>query len=323
MRYVVTGAAGFIGSRLSQVLVARGDDVDGVDCFTPFYEAWRKEENLQELRESDGFRLLRLDLGTADLGGLLDGADAVIHLAGQPGVRTSWGTDFADYVGHNIEATQRLLEAAVAAGVPRFVHASSSSVYGNAAAYPTSERVVPRPFSPYGVTKLAAEHLCGVYAANWGLPTTCLRYFTVYGPHQRPDMGFHRFIEAAIGGRPIELYGSGTQRRDFTHVDDVVAATLLAAGSSAPAGSVLNVAGGSQAQVSDVLDLIGEILGRPLDVRRAAEVPGDVRETGAECSAIREVLGWHPRTDLRSGLVTQVEWHLANRRERGARREPA
>jgi UDP-glucuronate 4-epimerase len=313
MRYMVTGAAGFIGSQLSQTLVARGDEVLGVDCITPYYEAWRKEANLEQLREHEAFRLLTLDLRIDNLTGALDGVDVVIHLAGQPGVRTSWGTDFGAYVGHNIKATQRLLEAAVSVDLRRFVFASSSSIYGNAAVFPTSESALPRPFSPYGVTKLAAEHLCGVYAANWGLSTVSLRYFTVYGPRQRPDMGFHRFIEAAIDGCPIELYGTGAQRRDFTHVDDVVAATLLAAESSAPADPALNVAGGSQVRITEVLDQIGEILGRRLDVRRTREVPGDVDQTGADCAAIRALLGWQPRMDLASGLMTQVEWHLANR----------
>jgi len=186
-------------------------------------------------------------------------------------------------------------------------------VYGNEVGFPTAESELPRPFSPYGVTKLAAEHLCGVYAANWGVPTLSLRLFTVYGPGQRPDMAFHRFVEAALEGRPIELYGDGGQRRDFTHVDDVVAAFLLAAESPSSGHQVLNVAGGAQVSVLDVIAQLEEILGRDIAVEHASQVPGDVRDTGADCSAIRALLRWEPGVELAAGLGSQVEWQQANR----------
>lgn len=313
MRYVVTGAAGFVGSRVARSLLGRGDEVVGVDCLTPYYEQWRKQANLAVLAEHPGFTHHPVDLSVDDLAPVVDGVDVVLHLAGQPGVRASWGPDFEGYVRHNVTATQRLLEASTGAGIRRLVYSSSSSVYGNVGVFPTPETALPQPFSPYGVTKLAAEHLCGVYAANRGLAVVSLRLFTVYGPGQRPDMGFHRFIESAIEGTPIELYGDGGQRRDFTHVDDVVDAFLAAAGSTHEGHHVLNVAGGSQVRVTDVLDELGRILGRPVDVRRAPEVPGDVRDTGADCTAIGRVLGWSPSIDLEAGLRSQVEWHRARR----------
>jgi len=309
MRYLVTGAAGFIGSNLAEALTADGHEVVGVEGFTPYYEREVKENNLSRLRGRDGFSLVERDLREASLDVCLDGVDVVMHLAGQPGVRSSWGEEFQDHVGHNIVATQRLLEAVRDAGVKRFVYASSSSVYGNAASYPTRETDLPRPFSPYGVTKLSAEHLCGVYAANWGVPTVSLRYFTVYGPRQRPDMAFHRFIEATLAGRALDLYGDGGQRRDFTFVSDVVAATRMAAECESPPGTVLNIAGGSHATIREVLELIGEAAGTPPIVNSLPGVPGDVAETRAECNRADEVLGWRPAIGLSEGLAAQVAWH--------------
>src|SRR4051812_32930977 len=220
MRALVTGVAGFIGSTLAEALVGNGDVVVGVDCFTPYYDAAQKRANLQRLAATKQFTLAEADLRTAELPPLLDGVDVVYHQAGQPGVRLSWASGFAEYDSHNIIATQRLLEGARAAGVARVVYASSSSVYGNAPRYPTSEDDLPQPHSPYGVTKLAAEHLCNLYAANWGVHTVSLRYFTVYGPRQRPDMAMHRLIESALAGTPFPLYGDGSAVRDFTFVDD-------------------------------------------------------------------------------------------------------
>jgi len=309
MRYLVTGAAGFIGSNLVESLTADNHEVVGVDGFTPYYEREVKEKNLSRLRGHEGFSLVELDLRESSLVDCLDGVDVVVHLAGQPGVRSSWGKEFEDYVGHNIMATQRLLEAARDAGVRRFVYASSSSVYGNAASYPTRETDVTRPFSPYGVTKLSAEHLCGVYAANWDVPTVSLRYFTVYGPRQRPDMAFHRFIEATLAGRALDLYGDGGQRRDFTFVSDVVAATRMAAERESTPGTVLNIAGGSHATIRDVLELIGEAAGTPPLINSLPGVPGDVAETRAECNMAEDVLGWCPTVGLSEGLAAQVAWH--------------
>src|SRR5687767_5411601 len=222
MRCVVTGAAGFIGSHLCESLVARGDQVVGIDCFTDYYEPLRKEANLLALGRQDSFRLIREDLLRVPLVDVFDRADVVYHLAGQPGVRPSWGAEFATYVSRNVLATQTVLEAARAVDLPKLVYASSSSVYGDAESYPTSETVRPQPVSPYGVTKLAAEHLCELYRINFGLPTVSLRFFTVYGPRQRPDMAFSRLISAGVRGELFELYGTGEQTRDFTYVGDIV-----------------------------------------------------------------------------------------------------
>jgi nucleoside-diphosphate-sugar epimerase len=284
--------------------------VVGVDCFTPFYSREIKERNLRALRDMPRFRLVEADLRVDDLTDLLAGADVVVHQAGQPGVRLSWGTAFDEYVAHNLLATQRLLEAAKRARVQRFVFASSSSVYGNAAAYPTTESTLPRPFSPYGTTKLAAEHLCSLYASNWDVPTVALRYFTVYGARQRPDMALHRFIRAAIEDRELEIYGTGEQLRDFTHVDDVVRANVLAATRPIQPGTTVNIAGGSYETVNGLLGMIAELVGRPLRVNRRSEQAGDVVETRADCSLADTLLGWRPMIPLADGIVRQFAWQL-------------
>ena len=228
MKALVTGAAGFIGSTLSAALVDRGIDVIGVDCFTDYYSREVKEDNLARLRQHPKFTFVEAALQTADLESLLDGVTVVYHLAAQAGVRKSWGDDFRIYTTNNVDATQRLLEAVKDRPLSRFVYASSSSVYGDIAAIPMREDVRLQPVSPYGVTKLAAEHLCHLYHVNFGVPAVSLRYFTVYGPRQRPDMGFHRFIRAALTGGAITLFGDGQQTRDFTYVGDAVAATMAA-----------------------------------------------------------------------------------------------
>jgi UDP-glucuronate 4-epimerase len=309
MRALVTGVAGFIGSHLAEALVNAGHAVRGVDCFTPYYELWRKQANLAPLAALRSFEAVEADLRTADLAALLEGVDVVFHLAGQPGVRLSWASGFRDYEEHNILVTQRLLEQAKGVGVRRFVFASSSSVYGNAPSYPTTEADVPRPHSPYGVTKLAAEHLCSLYAENWGVPTVSLRYFTVYGPRQRPDMAMHRFIDAALHGRPVTVFGDGEQVRDFTYVSDVVAANLAAAGGEVPPGTVLNVAGGSAITVNGVLDLLAQLTGRPLTVERQPAQPGDVLMTGGSVERARHAIDWQPDVALPAGLAEQVRWH--------------
>lgn len=316
-RAVVTGVAGFIGSALAERLVEDGWDVVGVDCFTPYYARVDKETNVSRLRDMPSFELLEADLRTMNLEALLEGAAVVFHQAAQPGVRLSWSEGFPDYDSLNVLATQRLLEAARGAGLQSFVYASSSSVYGNAARYPTTEDDLPRPHSPYGVTKLAAEHLCGLYAANWGLPTLSLRYFTVYGPRQRPDMAMHRLCEAVLTGRPFPLYGDGSQIRDFTYVDDVVSANLAAVGSPTAPGTVVNVAGGSSISVRDLLRLAGELSGRPVVVDQQAPQPGDVGRTGGAIDAARRLLGWHPDVELRVGLTRQLQWHERRRLSRG------
>ena len=305
MTVLITGVAGFVGSALARHLLAAGERVVGVDSLTDYYDPGLKKENLATIPE-EGFSFVGEDLNTADLDELLAGVSVVFHEAGQPGVRKSWGEDFATYVDANVLATQRLLEAARRApDLQRLVYASSSSVYGNAASYPTTEDDVPRPHSPYGVTKLAAEHLCTLYAENFGVPTVSLRYFTVYGPGQRPDMAFNRFIRSALGGRPVEVFGTGEQIRDFTFVDDVVAANLLAAKESVRPGSVFNVSGGTSISVNEVLDVLSEIAGRTLEVERKGAVAGDVRQTGGSAERIRGELGWNPTVDIRSGLRAQ------------------
>lgn len=312
MRALVTGAAGFIGSHLVDDLLAAGHEVVGVDLFTPYYGRDRKEANLADARRHDAFRLVEADLRTAPLDRLLEGIGAVFHLAAQPGVRLSWSDGFAEYDSHNILATQRLLEAARRApALERFVFSSSSSVYGNAPAYPTSEADLPRPHSPYGVTKLAAEHLCTLYAANWGLPTISLRYFTVYGPRQRPDMAMARLVDAGLGGAAFPLYGDGSAVRDFTFVADVVAANRAAVDADPPPGSVVNIAGGGSTSMTELIDLAGELLGGPVVVERRPAAPGDVARTGGSTDAATRLLGWTPTTDVRTGLTAQIAWARA------------
>lgn len=308
MRALVTGAAGFIGSTLARRLRGEGLDVTGVDSFTDYYDQALKRSNAADVARA-GARLLEVDLNIADLDELLDGIDVIFHLAGQPGVRASWGSEFAAYTQSNISATQRLLEAVRGRNrIQRFVFASSSSVYGNAERYPTTERDRPQPVSPYGVTKLAAEHLCTLYATNFGIPTVSLRYFTVYGPGQRPDMAFTRFAKAAVRGEDIHVFGTGEQVRDFTYVDDVVEANLLAATTDVAPGSVFNVAGGSHASVNCVLGILEELAGNPLSVTRGDPIPGDVTRTGGDTTAIRSIMGWQPRIGLREGLGRQLAW---------------
>ena len=307
MKALVTGAAGFIGSTLSTALVDRGIDVLGVDCFTDYYGRDIKEDNLSALRQHPKFTFVEAALQTADLNRLLDGVSVVYHLAAQAGVRKSWGDDFVIYTTNNVDATQRLLEAVKDRPLSRFVYASSSSVYGDIAAIPMQEDVRLQPVSPYGVTKLAAEHLCHLYHVNFGVPAVSLRYFTVYGPRQRPDMGFHRFIRAALTGGPISLFGDGQQTRDFTYVADAVAATM-AAGDRGTPGAVYNIGGGNRVSIAEVLDLIGQLTGRPLDIRRQSSEKGDMRDTFADTTRARTDLGFSPAHTLQSGLAAEVEW---------------
>jgi UDP-glucuronate 4-epimerase len=311
-RVVVTGAAGFIGSHLVRALLDAGHEVVGVDALTPSYEPAVKRANLADLLGRPGFRLVEADLSTLALerlARLLTGSAAVVHEAGQPGVHRSWGRWFATYLRHNVLATQRLLEACASAGVPRLVLASSSSVYGDAPTYPTTEAAATGPVSPYGVTKLAAEGLCLAYARPpvSALTVVVLRYFTVYGPGQRPDMAFHRFLAAASAGRPITVYGDGEQRRDVTHVADVVRATVKALGAPA-ATTVINVGGGRPVTVNQALELVGRVTGRRLEVVHAPARPGDARHTGADGSRAAALLGWRAEVDLEAGLAGQAAW---------------
>lgn len=300
MRAVVTGAAGFIGPHLCEHLLAQGDEVVGIDCLTDYYDPRRKQANIAPLLRHDGFTFHRADLLTAPLSALLDGAEVVYHLAGQPGVRPSWGEEFPAYVERNLLATQRLLEAARDHQLRKFVFASSSSVYGDAEAYPTLETLRPSPVSPYGVTKLAAEHLCELYRDTAGVPTASLRLFTVYGPRQRPDMAFSRLIEAAATGGQFMLYGDGRQTRDFTYVADVTRAMRDAALSRWT--GVANIGGGSRTSMQEVVDLVSEIV-RPVTVVRLPSQRGDVRHTAADTTVAREGFGYVPAVRLGDGLA--------------------
>ena len=307
MKTVVTGAAGFIGSHLAASLLEAGHEVLGIDCFTDYYPRAAKERNLAPLREHAGFRLVEERLQDAALAGLLEGASVVFHLAAQAGVRASWGREFAHYTEHNVLATQRLLEAALEAGRPRVVYASSSSVYGDAAALPLREDGVCRPVSPYGVTKLAAEHLAQLYHRNHGLATVSLRFFTVYGPRQRPDMAFHRFLKAARDAQPITVYGDGSQTRDFTYVDDIVSALRAAALSGQP-GCVYNVGGGERVALNEVLHLIESVTGKRLQVQRQEPQMGDMKDTFADTSAASRDLGFRSTVSLAEGLAREWQW---------------
>jgi len=306
MRALVTGCAGFIGSTLVDSLLDRGDSVRGIDAFTDYYDASLKRANIRPAVAREDFELIEADLRSCSLAELLRDVDVIFHLAGQPGVRVSWSTGFPTYVEHNVLATQRLLEAAREVPVQRLVFASSSSIYGNAAAYPTTESTLPRPHSPYGVTKLAAEHLCSLYAANYSVPCVSLRYFTVYGPRQRPDMGFARFLRSALEGAPISVFGDGEQIRDFTYVSDVVDATIRAGVADVPSGAVFNIAGGAETSVNGVIRLIENLVGHSVSVERFPEEAGDVRRTGATIELAGRALGWQPSVPLRDGIAEQL-----------------
>jgi UDP-glucose 4-epimerase len=307
VKVVVTGAAGFIGSHLTERLLREGHEVTGIDAFVDYYPRAVKERNLAACRAQPAFRLVEGALQDLDLRPLLDGARAVFHLAAQAGVRASWGREFELYTGHNVLATQRLLEAAVEAGTPRVVYASSSSVYGDAREMPLREDLACHPMSPYGVTKLAAEHLGRLYERNHGLPVVSLRYFTVYGPRQRPDMAFHRFLKAARDGETIRVYGDGRQTRDFTYIEDIVAATRAAADSGRP-GCVYNVGGGERVSVNQVLEMVEQVTGRKPPVVREEAQKGDVRDTSADTTAARRDLGFRSTVPLREGLAREWSW---------------
>jgi UDP-glucose 4-epimerase len=307
MKALVTGAAGFIGSTLAEKLCAMDADVVGLDCFTDYYPRAIKERNLGALKGNRRFRFVEATLQGADLASLLADRTHVFHLAAQAGVRKSWGRDFFVYTTNNIDATQILLEACTRVSLDRIVYASSSSVYGDSVPLPMREDALPQPVSPYGVTKLAAEQLCYLYHVNFGLPTVSLRYFTVYGPRQRPDMGFHKFLRAALNGNPISVFGDGQQTRDFTFVADAVAATVAAATLGVP-GRVYNIGGGSRVSIHDVLEMIGRVAGRPPLVTTDAAQKGDMRHTYADTRLARTDLGFMPRVSLEEGLRAEYQW---------------
>jgi nucleoside-diphosphate-sugar epimerase len=307
MKALVTGAAGFIGSTLSERLLHDGASVTGIDCFTDYYPREIKERNLAVLRANGSFRFVESTIQQADLPALLDGCTHVFHLAAQAGVRKSWGRDFAVYTVNNIEATQVLLEALRGRPITRLVYASSSSVYGDLVPMPMREDALPRPVSPYGVTKLAAEQLCYLYHVNYGVPSVSVRYFTVYGPRQRPDMGFHKFLRATILREPIARFGDGLQTRDFTFVADAVEATVAAALRGVP-GRVYNVGGGSRVSLNDVFEIIARVAGCPPLVTNEPVQKGDMRHTYADTGLARADLGFVPRVGLEEGLAAEYEW---------------
>ncbi|RME43042.1 MAG: NAD-dependent epimerase/dehydratase family protein [Chloroflexi bacterium] len=308
MKCLVTGCAGFIGSHLCDSLLAQGYQVVGVDAFTPYYAPSLKQDNLTAANRHPRFQLIRADLNQVNLDGLLEGVDIIFHLAGQPGVRKSWGTQFTAYATNNILATERLLHACVGRSLQRFVYASSSSIYGDAPDLPWREDTRPRPRSPYAITKLAAEHLCRAYWLDFDVPTVALRYFTVYGPRQRPDMAFHRFIRAILAGRPLTLFGDGTQTRDFTYVDDIVTGTIAAATAENVVGKVFNLGGGSRISLNDLLEILQEVVGKTIMIERHARQAGDVRHTWADTRLATRYLGFAPQVTLRDGLAREYAW---------------
>jgi UDP-glucose 4-epimerase len=312
MKALVTGGAGFIGSHLSERLLDQGAQVRGIDAFTDFYPRSLKERNLATLRGRDRYELIEGDLRELDLAALLDGITHVFHLAAQAGVRRSWGAEFQVYTGLNVDATQRLLEACVGRPIERLVFASSSSVYGDDVAIPMVETALPQPVSPYGVTKLAAEQLCHLYFVNYNVPAVSLRYFTVYGPRQRPDMGFNRFFTALLDGKPLVQFGDGRQTRDFTFVADAVAATADAAVRGVP-GRVYNIGGGARVSLREVFDLIARVSGRQVTIDRQGPQKGDMRDTYADTSRAQADLGFAPSVTLEEGLRQMWRWMEATR----------
>lgn len=307
MKALVTGGAGFIGSHLSERLLAQGAGVRAIDAFTDFYPRRLKERNLDNLRGKSGYEFVEGDLRQLDLPRLLEGITHVFHLAAQAGVRRSWGGEFQVYTGLNIDSTQRLLEACVGKPIERLVYASSSSVYGDEVAIPMVETALPQPVSPYGVTKLAAEQLCYLYFFNYKVPAVSLRYFTVYGPRQRPDMGFNRFFSAILEGKPLVQFGDGLQTRDFTYVADAVKATADAAARGVP-GRVYNIGGGARVSLREVFDLIARVSGRTVTIDQQGPQKGDMRDTYADTSRAQADLGFTPSVTLEEGLRAMWHW---------------
>jgi nucleoside-diphosphate-sugar epimerase len=312
MKALVTGGAGFIGSTLSERLLEQGASVRAIDAFTDFYPRPLKERNLENLRGRAGYDFIEGDLREIDLNAALDGVTHVFHLAAQAGVRRSWGKEFQVYTGLNVDSTQRLLEACANKPIERLVYASSSSVYGDEVAIPMIETALPQPVSPYGVTKLAAEQLCHLYHVNYGVPAVSLRYFTVYGPRQRPDMGFNRFFRAILDGKPLIQFGDGLQTRDFTFVADAVSATAAAAVRGVP-GRVYNIGGGSRVSLKEVFDLLAKVSGRPVVIDQQGPQKGDMRDTYADTTRARQDLAFAPSVTLEEGLRAMWRWMEATK----------
>lgn len=313
---VVAGVAGFVGSHLAERLLDEGFDVAGIDCFTDYYDPEKKRRNLRAIRDRKGFRLFDLDLRVADLGEPLDAADHVVFLGGQPGVRTSWGRGMQACMSHNVAALGNVLDQCRARELVSFVVASSSSVYGDADRAVVESRP-PSPLSPYGVSKVAAEALCALYTTSFGLPTVVLRYFTVYGPRQRPDMLVARLVDSALGGPPVTIFGDGRSRRDFTYVADTVDATVAAMLGGLSPGTVLNVTSGTPTAVDDVIATVAAVVGRPLAVEYVPAARGDVHCLTGATERARLLLGWRARTTLADGIATHAAWSAAERSHAG------
>ena len=307
--HIVTGVAGFIGSNLAEKLLEQGDQVIGIDQFNDYYDPSLKRKNAHILAKYPEFKLIEADIQALDWRQLLQGVEVLFHQAAQAGVRASWGDGFRQYTERNINATQIILEAAKETpSLQRMVFASTSSVYGNAETMPTPETLCPQPVSPYGITKLAAERLCWLYHQNFNVPVTALRYFTVYGPRQRPDMAFHKFFQAAIAGKPIGIYGDGKQTRDFTFISDAVAANLAAAVVPEAVGEVFNIGGGSRVVLLDVLDTMEKVISKPIERLHQGLARGDARHTAADVTKARTILGYNPQVSLAEGLAQEWQW---------------
>ncbi|MDZ8183912.1 MAG: GDP-mannose 4,6-dehydratase [Nostoc sp. ChiSLP02] len=308
-KVIVTGVAGFIGSHLTETLLQQGKEVIGIDEFNDYYNPMLKHKNIAHLNGSPGFKLIEGDMQFLDWHQLLKDVDVVYHQAAQAGVRASWGQGFRSYTERNINATQVLLEAAKdAKNLKRLVFASSSSVYGDAETLPTHEGICPHPVSPYGITKLAAEFLCGLYYKNFGVPSVSLRYFTVYGPRQRPDMAFHKFFQAILQDEAIPIYGDGQQTREFTFVSDIIAANLAAAIAPEAVGEIFNIGGGSRVVLAEVLETIEQIVGKPIKRNYKEKAMGDARHTAADISKADKILGYQPQVSLTEGLTQEWQW---------------
>ncbi|MBW4606641.1 MAG: NAD-dependent epimerase/dehydratase family protein [Hassallia sp. WJT32-NPBG1] len=308
-KVIVTGAAGFIGSQLTETLLKQGEEVIAIDEFNDYYDPTLKRNNVAHLHYFPGFELIEGNIQFLDWQTLLKDVEVVYHQAAQAGVRASWGQGFRLYTERNISSTQILLEAAKdAKHLKRLVFASTSSVYGDAETLPTDEKICPTPVSPYGITKLAAERLCGLYQKNFGVPFVALRYFTVYGPRQRPDMAFHKFFKSILQDEAIPIYGDGLQTRDFTFISDVVAANLAAASLPQVVGEIFNIGGGSRVVLKEVLDTMEEIVGKPIKKNHIEKAMGDARHTAADVSKAQRILGYQPKVSLREGLMQEWEW---------------
>lgn len=307
MKCIVTGAAGFIGSSLCERLLNQGFDVIGIDFFVNYYPRILKEKNIENLKKSTKFVFIEGDLLNIDLLSLISNSDYIFHHAAQAGVRASWGRDFSIYTENNIMATQRLLEVCKERNIAKFIFASSSSVYGDCPDIPMRENSIPSPVSPYGVSKLASEQLCYLYWKNFNVPVVSLRYFTVYGSRQRPDMAFNKFIKAILKDEEIIMYGDGEQTRDFTYIDDIVTANILAM-NKGQNGKVYNIGGGSRVSLNTVIDMLTKVIGKTLKINRLERQKGDMEHTLADITKAKQELGYEPTVRLEKGLEKEYMW---------------